>query len=46
MFRTMMRSGAIVLLFVIFHILHLTTDSIGLPFHELDIYGNAPPDFT
>jgi succinate dehydrogenase / fumarate reductase cytochrome b subunit len=41
----MMRSGTIILLFVNFHILHLTTGSIGLPFHELDIYGNVTAGF-
>ncbi|MFZ0594843.1 MAG: succinate dehydrogenase cytochrome b subunit [Bryobacteraceae bacterium] len=43
--RTMMRSGMVILIFVIFHILHLTTGSIGLPFHELDIYGNVTAGF-
>lgn len=43
--RTMMRSGAIILLFVIFHILHLTTGSTGLPFHEHDIYANVTAGF-
>lgn len=43
--RTMMRSGAIILIFVIFHILHLTSGSIGLPFHERDIYFNVIEGF-
>ena len=43
--RTMMRSGTVILIFVVFHILHLTTGSIGLPFHELDVYGNLIAGF-
>jgi|SRR6185437_9686489 len=43
--RTMMRSGMVILIFVFFHILHLTTGSIGLPFHERDIYANVVAGF-
>lgn len=43
--RTMMRSGSMILVFVIFHILHLTTGSLGLPFRELDVYGNLTAGF-
>jgi succinate dehydrogenase / fumarate reductase cytochrome b subunit len=43
--RTMMRSGNVILIFVIFHILHLTTGSLGLPFRELDVYGNLTAGF-
>ncbi|MGP0073492.1 MAG: succinate dehydrogenase cytochrome b subunit [Bryobacteraceae bacterium] len=43
--RTMMRSGTVILAFVVFHILHLTTGSLGLPFHELDVYGNLTAGF-
>ena len=43
--RTMMRSGSVILVFVVFHILHLTTGSLGLPFHELDVYGNVTAGF-
>jgi succinate dehydrogenase / fumarate reductase, cytochrome b subunit len=43
--RTMMRSGLVILVFVVFHILHLTTGSLGLPFHELDVYGNVTAGF-
>ncbi len=43
--RTMMRSGMVILAFGVFHILHLTTGSLGLPFHELDVYGNLTAGF-
>ncbi len=43
--RTMMRSGVAILVFVVFHVLHLTTGSLGLPFHELDVYGNLTAGF-
>ncbi|MDQ2947574.1 MAG: succinate dehydrogenase cytochrome b subunit [Acidobacteriota bacterium] len=43
--RTMMRSGAVILVFVIFHVLHLTTGSLGLPYRELDVYGNLTRGF-
>lgn len=42
---TMMWSGPIIAGFVIFHVLHLTTGSLGLPFHELDAYGNLVGGF-
>lgn len=44
--RTMMRSGMVILIFVVFHILHLTTGSTGLPFHERDIYANVTAGFS
>lgn len=34
-----MRSRSVILVFVVFHNLHLTTGSLGLPFHELDASG-------
>lgn len=43
--RTMMRSGAVILVFVVFHVLHLTTGSLGLPYRELDVYGNLTRGF-
>ena len=42
---TMMWSGPIIAGFVIFHVLHLTTGSLGLPFHELDAFGNLVGGF-
>jgi succinate dehydrogenase / fumarate reductase cytochrome b subunit len=42
---TMMWSGPIVALFVILHVLHPTTGSLGLPFRELDAYGNLVGGF-
>jgi len=42
---TMMWSGPIIAFFVIFHVLHLTTGSVGLPFRELDAYGNVVGGF-
>lgn len=41
----MIWSGAIIALFVVFHIRHLTLGSTGLPFHELDAYGNLVGGF-
>ncbi len=38
--RTMLWSGPIIAAFVVFHILHLTTGSVGLPYRELDPYHN------
>ena len=35
----MMWTGPAIALFVIFHVLHLTTGSTGLPYHEFDAYG-------
>jgi len=43
--RTMMCSGAVILVFVVFHVLHLTTGSLGLPYRELDVYGNLTRGF-
>jgi succinate dehydrogenase cytochrome b subunit len=42
---TMMWSGPIIAFFVIFHVLHLTTGSVGLPFRELDAYDNLVSGF-
>lgn len=39
--RTMLWSGPIIAAFVVFHVLHLTTGSVGLPFRELDPYHNV-----
>lgn len=41
----MMWTGPAIALFVIFHILHLTTGSTGLPYHEFDAYGNLVGGF-
>ncbi len=43
--RTMMRRETMILIFVISHILHFTTGSIGLPFRERDIYANVTAGF-
>jgi succinate dehydrogenase / fumarate reductase, cytochrome b subunit len=42
---TMMWSGPVIAGFVVFHVLHLTTGSLGLPFHEFDAYGNVVGGF-
>jgi succinate dehydrogenase / fumarate reductase cytochrome b subunit len=39
--RTMLWSGPIIAAFVVYHILHLTTGSAGLPYRELDVYHNV-----
>ncbi len=41
----MMWTGPAIALFVIFHILHLTTGSTGLPYREFDAYGNLVGGF-
>ena len=41
----MMWTGPAIALFVVFHVLHLTTGSTGLPYHELDAYGNLAGGF-
>jgi len=43
--RTMILSGPILGAFVIFHVLHLTTGSAGLPFEELNVYDNVVRGF-
>lgn len=43
--RTMILSGPIIAAFVIFHVLHLTTGSAGLPFEELNVYENVVRGF-
>jgi succinate dehydrogenase / fumarate reductase cytochrome b subunit len=43
--RTMLWSGPIIGFFVLFHILHLTTGSVSLPFQELDVYNNVVNGF-
>ena len=43
--RTMLWSGPLIAAFVVFHILHLTTGSVGLPFRELDAYDNLVNGF-
>ena len=42
---TMIWTGPAIALFVIFHVLHLTTGSVGLPFRELDAYDNVTQGF-
>jgi succinate dehydrogenase / fumarate reductase cytochrome b subunit len=39
--RTMMWSGPIIAAFVVFHILHLTAGTVGLPFEHLRAYENV-----
>jgi succinate dehydrogenase / fumarate reductase cytochrome b subunit len=41
----MLWSGPIIAAFVVFHILHLTTGSAGLPYRELDVYDNVVNGF-
>jgi succinate dehydrogenase / fumarate reductase cytochrome b subunit len=41
----MMCTGPAIALFVISHVLHLTTGSTGLPYHEFDAYGNLVGGF-
>jgi len=43
--RTMIWSGPVIAAFVIFHILHLTTGSIGLGFEEIQAYQNLVHGF-
>ena len=43
--RTMLWSGPIIAAFVIFHIMHLTTGTAGLPYRELDVYDNLVNGF-
>src|SRR6266850_7261673 len=43
--RTMMWSGPIILAFVIFHLLHLTTGTVHPKFVELDAYDNVVNGF-
>jgi len=43
--RTMLWSGPIIGFFVLFHILHLTTGSVNLPFKDLDVYNNVVQGF-
>ena len=43
--RTMLWSGPIIAAFVVFHILHLTTGSVNLPFRRLDVYNNVVNGF-
>ena len=42
---TMFWTGPVIAGFVVFHILHLTTGSLGLPFREGDIYSNVLQGF-
>ena len=41
----MMWTGPAIALFVVFHVLHLTTGSVGLPFREFDAYENLVGGF-
>lgn len=43
--RTMLWSGPMIAAFVVFHILHLTTGSVNLPYRELDVYHNLVNGF-
>jgi succinate dehydrogenase / fumarate reductase cytochrome b subunit len=43
--RTMLWSGPIIAAFLVFHILHLTTGSVNLPYRELDVYNNVVNGF-
>jgi len=43
--RTMLWTGPLIAIFVFYHVLHLTTGSIGLPFRELDAYDNVVNGF-
>lgn len=43
--RTMMWSGPIIGVFVVFHVLHLTAGSVNLPYRELDAYHNVVNGF-
>jgi succinate dehydrogenase / fumarate reductase cytochrome b subunit len=44
--RTMVWSGPIIGAFIVYHILHLTCGSAGLPFQELRAYENVVNGFT
>jgi len=41
----MMWTGPAIAIFVIFHVLHLTTGSLGLPFRQFDVYDNLTDGF-
>jgi succinate dehydrogenase / fumarate reductase cytochrome b subunit len=43
--RTMYLSGPILLLFIIYHLLHLTVGAVGPEFTDLDVYNNAVRGF-
>jgi succinate dehydrogenase / fumarate reductase cytochrome b subunit len=43
--RTMLWTGPLIALFVIYHVLHLTVGSLGLPFRELDAFDNVVNGF-
>jgi succinate dehydrogenase / fumarate reductase cytochrome b subunit len=47
--RTMRWSGVILVLFIIYHLLHLTTGAVGFRpgvFHDLSVYGNVVAGFS
>jgi succinate dehydrogenase / fumarate reductase cytochrome b subunit len=41
----MLWTGPLIALFVIYHVLHLTIGSLGLPFRELDAFDNVVNGF-
>jgi succinate dehydrogenase / fumarate reductase cytochrome b subunit len=41
----MLWTGPLIALFVVYHVLHLTLGSIGLPFRELDAFDNVVNGF-
>ena len=43
--RTMLWTGPLIGLFVVYHVLHLTIGSLGLPFRELDAFDNVVNGF-
>jgi len=43
--RTMRWTGGIILVFIIFHLLHLTFGSVGLPYEPHDVYYNVRTGF-
>jgi succinate dehydrogenase / fumarate reductase cytochrome b subunit len=44
--RTMLFTGPLIGLYVVYHILHLTAGKAGLPFQEGDVYGNLVAGFS
>jgi succinate dehydrogenase / fumarate reductase cytochrome b subunit len=43
--RTMLWTGPLIALYIVYHVLHLTTGDIGLPFIPLDAYDNVVGGF-
>lgn len=44
--RTMILTGPLIGLYVVYHVLHLTAGKAGLPFQEGDVYGNLVAGFS